>query len=37
MEEQKLKEPYKCALCGERFDSREQLQKHERSCTPKKE
>ena len=36
-EEHEARQPYKCAICGTKFDSQEQLQQHLRNCTEKKE
>jgi DNA-directed RNA polymerase subunit RPC12/RpoP len=33
--EREEKHPYKCAICGEKFDSQDQLQQHLRTCTKK--
>jgi hypothetical protein len=35
-EEHEARQPYKCAVCGTKFDSQEQLQQHLKSCTAKK-
>jgi threonine dehydrogenase-like Zn-dependent dehydrogenase len=35
-EEQEARQPYKCAVCGAKFDSQEHLQNHLKSCTQKK-
>lgn len=35
-EEHEASQPYKCAVCGTKFDSQEQLQDHLKSCTQKK-
>jgi threonine dehydrogenase-like Zn-dependent dehydrogenase len=35
-EEQEARQPYKCAVCGAKFDSQDQLQNHLKSCTQKK-
>jgi ribosomal protein L37AE/L43A len=35
-EEHEAREPYKCAVCGEKFDSQERLQQHLKQCTAKK-
>jgi DNA-directed RNA polymerase subunit RPC12/RpoP len=34
-EEHKASQPYKCAVCGAKFDSQEQLQDHLKHCTQK--
>jgi hypothetical protein len=34
-EEHEARQPYKCAVCGEKFDSQEQLQEHLKKCTAK--
>src|SRR5207249_8661875 len=31
-EEYEAQQPYKCAVCGEKFDSQEQLQEHLKKC-----
>ena len=36
-EEHEARQPYKCAVCGAKFDSQDQLQNHLKSCTQKKE
>ena len=35
-EEHEAKQPYKCAICGAKFDAQEQLQEHLKKCTEKK-
>jgi threonine dehydrogenase-like Zn-dependent dehydrogenase len=35
-EEHEARQPYKCAVCGAKFDSQDQLQNHLKSCTQKK-
>jgi len=35
-EEHEARQPYKCAVCGTKFDSQQQLQQHLKSCTAKK-
>jgi hypothetical protein len=35
-EEHEATHPYKCAICGAKFDSQDQLQNHLKSCTQKK-
>ena len=35
-EEHEARQPYKCAICGVKFDSQEQLQQHLKNC-PKKQ
>jgi len=35
-EEHEASQPYKCAICGAKFDSQVQLQNHLKSCTQKK-
>jgi hypothetical protein len=35
-EEHEAKQPYKCAVCGAKFDAQEQLQEHLKTCTAKK-
>jgi hypothetical protein len=35
-EEHEAQHPYKCAVCGEKFDSQPQLQEHLKHCTQKK-
>jgi hypothetical protein len=34
-EEHEAKQPYKCAVCGAKFDAQEQLQEHLNKCTAK--
>ena len=34
-EEHEARQPYKCAVCGAKFDSQDQLQNHLKSCTQK--
>src|SRR6266436_7135134 len=34
-EEHEAPRPYKCAVCGAKFDSQDQLQNHLKSCTQK--
>ena len=34
-EEREASQPYKCAVCGAKFDSQEQLQNHLKNCTQK--
>jgi DNA-directed RNA polymerase subunit RPC12/RpoP len=34
-EEHEAKQPYKCAICGAKFDAQEQLQEHLKKCTAK--
>ena len=34
-EEQEAKQPYKCAICGAKFDSQQQLVEHLKQCTEK--
>jgi hypothetical protein len=36
LEEHEAKQPYKCAICGAKFDPQEQLQDHLKKCTAKK-
>ena len=36
-EEHEARQPYKCAICGTKFDSQEQLQQHLRNCTERKD
>jgi hypothetical protein len=35
-EEHEAQKPYKCAICGEKFDTQERLQDHLKNCTAKK-
>jgi Zinc-finger of C2H2 type len=35
-EEHEARQPYKCAVCGAKFDSQDQLQNHLKSCTQKR-
>ena len=35
-EEHEARHPYKCAVCGTKFDSQPELQEHLKSCTAKK-
>jgi hypothetical protein len=35
-EEREARQPYKCAVCGAKFDSQDQLQNHLKSCTQKR-
>jgi hypothetical protein len=35
-EEHETRQPYKCAVCGAKFGSQDQLQNHLKSCTQKK-
>jgi threonine dehydrogenase-like Zn-dependent dehydrogenase len=35
-EEHEARQPYKCAVCGAKFDSQDQLQNHLKICTQKK-
>jgi hypothetical protein len=35
-EEHEAQQPYKCAVCGSKFDSQQQLQEHLKSCTKNK-
>ncbi len=35
-EEHEAEQPYKCAVCGSKFDSQQQLQEHLKSCTKNK-
>jgi hypothetical protein len=35
-EEHEARQPYKCAVCGSKFDSQQQLQEHLKSCTKNK-
>ena len=30
-------QPYKCAICGEKFDTREQLEQHVQNCAQKRD
>jgi DNA-directed RNA polymerase subunit RPC12/RpoP len=32
-EEHEAQQPYKCAVCGAKFDSQQQLQDHLKQCT----
>jgi DNA-directed RNA polymerase subunit RPC12/RpoP len=34
-EEHEAQHPYKCAVCGAKFDSQDQLQEHLKKCTAK--
>ncbi len=34
-EEYEASQPYKCAVCGAKFDSQHQLQDHLKKCTQK--
>jgi hypothetical protein len=34
-EEHEVQQPYKCAVCSEKFDSQERLQEHLKKCTAK--
>jgi DNA-directed RNA polymerase subunit RPC12/RpoP len=33
VEEHEAQQPYKCAICGARFDAQEQLAEHLKQCT----
>ena len=33
--EREESQPYKCIICGAKFDSREELQQHESKCVEK--
>jgi DNA-directed RNA polymerase subunit RPC12/RpoP len=33
-EEHEARQPYKCTVCGAKFDSQDQLQNHLKSCVP---
>ena len=35
-QEHEARQPYKCAVCGAKFDSQDQLQNHLKSCTQKR-
>jgi hypothetical protein len=32
-EEHEAQQPYKCAVCGQKFDSQQKLQDHLKECT----